>query len=250
MSNLEIEKLNIIDSFLPLFDEEVIVGIDEAGRGPVLGYMVYGALISNKIDLSLFKFKDSKLMTPEQRKLGYETIQRNDNTFGYITHSLHPSYISQNMLSKTKNLNVISFECVTGILTEIFKKYKKVKCIYIDTLGSPETYLIMLRKKFKNQKFIVESKADTKYKIVAGASILAKVRRDELLEEAGYNGVGSGYPSDPQTVEWLKKNYNPLFGFPEIARFSWKTIEKFFPSRSQTSKPLKGGYKELYFTDI
>jgi ribonuclease H2 subunit A len=43
--------------------------------------------------------------------------------------------------------------------------------------------------------------------------------------------VGSGYPSDPATVQWLQENVHPVFGFKGIVRFSWSTVERLLESR-------------------
>lgn len=102
-------------------------------------------------------------------------------------------------------------------------------------------------------QIICESKADATYPVVSAASICAKVSRDQLLrdwrffeQEAAHNQkerrdsvklpasnvqwddkfgreFGCGYPSDPKTKEWLQKSFDPVFGFPSIVRFSWKT---------------------------
>lgn len=66
--------------------------------------------------------------------------------------------------------------------------------------------------------------------VVSAASICAKVTRDHALanwvypeEKAIDKDYGCGYPSDPKAKEWLKRNLDPVFGFPTLVRFSWKT---------------------------
>jgi ribonuclease H2 subunit A len=82
-------------------------------------------------------------------------------------------------------------------------------------------------------EIIVESKADDTYPVVSAASICAKVTRDKVLEEWQFkekkefsNDYGCGYPSDPKTKQWLRDNLDPVFGFPSLVRFSWKTSSK------------------------
>ena len=81
---------------------------------------------------------------------------------------------------------------------------------------------------------IVESKADDTYPVVSAASIMAKVTRDHELKKWKFEEkaevsdnfsteFGCGYPGDKITVNWLKKHCDPVFGFPSIVRFSWKT---------------------------
>lgn len=88
-------------------------------------------------------------------------------------------------------------------------------------------------------EIISESKADDNYPVVSAASIVAKVTRDNLLnqwsfmEEKASNGtleisreMGCGYPSDPKTKVWLRDYLDDGFGFPSIVRFSWGTAKK------------------------
>lgn len=77
----------------------------------------------------------------------------------------------------------------------------------------------------------VESKADDTYPVVSAASICAKVTRDHALRDFKYceqgrefsDEVGCGYPGDKITQKWLRDNLDPVFGFPSLVRFSWKT---------------------------
>ena len=76
----------------------------------------------------------------------------------------------------------------------------------------------------------MESKADFNHPVVSAASICAKVTRDTVLREWTFSEkkdidkeYGCGYPSDPKAKEWLKRNLDPVFGYPTLVRFSWKT---------------------------
>lgn len=118
---------------------------------------------------------------------------------------------------------------------------------------------------FPGIAFTVCSKADAIYPIVGAASIAAKVTRDAVLEAWVYpeeelqvernlkrrlvdgeptlkgppekgiktwsRSLGSGYPSDPNTVAWLDSSFDPVFGFPQIARFSWGTVKNLFETK-------------------
>ncbi len=75
----------------------------------------------------------------------------------------------------------------------------------------------------------MEKKADSKYKEVSAASVLAKVERDRILENWVFveknveftRIFGCGYPGDKLTKKWLLKNYDEVFGYPSLVRFSW-----------------------------
>lgn len=117
-----------------------------------------------------------------------------------------------------------------------------VKEVYVDTVGPPQKYKEMLRNWFRNYeiKFEVAAKADSLFACVSAASIVAKVTRDQTLENWHYEEnkfaqllgsegdkfsikFGSGYPGDPTTKKWLTENFDPVFGYPNIVRFSWST---------------------------
>lgn len=74
---------------------------------------------------------------------------------------------------------------------------------------------------------IAEHKADAKYPVVSGASIIAKVTRDmemdRISDEVGID-LGSGYPSDSKTIGAIKENLKNK-GVMNYIRDRWKTIE-------------------------
>jgi ribonuclease HII len=75
---------------------------------------------------------------------------------------------------------------------------------------------------------VSEHQADATYPVVSAASIVAKVRRDELIKELGKKiGIdfGSGYPSDPKTQRFLEDWSREHDTLPEFVRHSWKTAE-------------------------
>jgi len=75
---------------------------------------------------------------------------------------------------------------------------------------------------------IAENYADRNHTLVSAASIIAKVERDQIIEEYQkvYGHFGSGYPSDPKTIDYLLKYLNEDRELPEIVRKTWKTITK------------------------
>lgn len=233
MINIYEQDIHTHKSFKKIKDK-VMVGIDEAGRGPVLGHLVYGALIATKINHG---FQDSKVLTHSKREAFFDDIAQN---YSYIYKAIHPKYLS-NQMSLGVSLNEISYQAVIDMLKLINEEYA-IEAVYLDALGPNETYRKKLLSALPNLKYVIESKADLKYKIVSGASIVAKVTRDKLLKEWDIEDkdIGCGYPSDEITVKWLKRNFCPVFGFPNIVRFSWKTVKTMFASR--TGKKLSGRY--------
>lgn len=234
--------MDFIKSTLKKSDRPVTIGIDEAGRGPVLGYLVYCAMVFHENTAVHKGFKDSKRLSAKRREEMASHMISND--FEFICKYNHPSSITHSMVSGEQNLNQISINSVVEILTAITDNYSNIKAVYIDALGNCETYKRLLSTKF-NLKYVIEQKADSKFPIVSAASIMAKVSRDSVLNEFG-SGFGSGYPGDPDTRKWLKEKVNRVFGFPPGVRHSWKTITCMLEERK--SKEYKGRLKGFYYS--
>lgn len=240
------EKLLELESY---FDknrtstEEWEIGIDEAGRGPVLGSMVYGACfwpVKLRKDLAAIGFTDSKKLTEEERDKYFAMINEIRGKYlDYDVRILDPEFISNKMLQKDKcSLNKVSHDSAINLIETALDKGINIVHCYLDTVGPMDTYRGLLQDYFKYKypkvKFTVSEKAELKYPVVAAASICAKVTRDAELKNWKFrenvgDGVsfefGSGYPGDEKTITWLKKHMDPIFGFPDIVRFSWKTCE-------------------------
>ncbi|KAK2998906.1 hypothetical protein RJ639_023175 [Escallonia herrerae] len=219
--------------------EPCIMGIDEAGRGPVLGPMVYGCLycpISYQNTLSSLNFADSKTLKEEKREELFENLKA-DESIGWAVDVIDPRELSAKMLKKNKiNLNEISHDSATGLVRRVLDMGVLLTEVYVDTVGDAEKYRIKLCERFPAVKFVVAKKADSLYPVVSGASIAAKVTRDRalkdwVLEENAENmhrNFGSGYPGDPETKDWLKHHKHSIFGFPTLVRFSWGTCTPYF----------------------
>ncbi|KAM5441142.1 putative ribonuclease H [Microsporum ferrugineum] len=249
-----------------------VLGIDEAGRGPVLGPMVYSAFyLPMHLHKSLLAeehhFDDSKVLTPEVRS----NLMRSLCTPG---HSLHNSCgwavkvmsardISSGMLRPSMaavyNLNAQALDATIEIIRGVVETQRiDVKEVYVDTIGKPETHQARLLRVFPGLKITVAKKADSLYPSVSAASVCAKVTRDAALEACYDNWVnqrkrkraqestgdeateqqedvmswGSGYPSDGKCIGWLKKDMDPLFGWGTECRFSWGTSKELLEAKS------------------
>ncbi|KVI09606.1 Ribonuclease H2, subunit A [Cynara cardunculus var. scolymus] len=182
-----------------------IMGIDEAGRGPVLGPMVYGCLycpLSYKKTLSTLEFADSKTLKEEKREELFGSL-KSDETIGWAVDVIDPRELSAKMLQKNKiNLNEISHESAMGLVKRVLDVGYLLTEVYVDTVGDPDKYRIKLSERFPSIQFVVAKKADSLYPVVSGASIVAKVTRDRALQnwnfdetaENMHRNFGSGYP--------------------------------------------------------
>lgn len=223
-------------------DEPCQLGIDEAGRGPVLGPMVYGISyvpLSNKQLLVDLGCADSKSLTEEKRDAIFDEICNNEEAMGWAVDVISPNTISNSMNRRSKtSLNEVSMVSAIELAKKVIEAGAQITEIYVDTVGKPEKYQARLEQIFPGLNIVVAKKADSTYPIVSAASICAKVSRDhairawQFLEGDIKTEYGSGYPNDPETKKWLSENVDPVFGFPHIVRFSWSTAEKILDSQA------------------
>lgn len=234
---------------------ECVLGVDEAGRGPVLGPMVYGIcylpLTQHKTLLAdTHHFDDSKVLTPGVRSNLLQKMCTEDSDLyqncGWATRVMSARDISAGMLrpvqSAVYNLNAQAMDATIALIQEVLDKGVNLTHIYIDTIGKPEIYQKKLEKIFPTVNITVAKKADSLYPCVSAASVAAKVTRDAALEvcwqalhanqKGGKQGVGhaaqgwgSGYPSDGRCTSWMKGSLHPLFGWGPECRFSWGTTK-------------------------
>ena len=233
--------------------DTIILGIDEAGRGPVMGPMVYAcAYWKEEYDNDIrkkFKFNDSKALKPEEREKMFEQIKTHPNIIRYELIVLTSDYISKEMLKRQKvSLNEISQNSAKTLIKMARDKKVNIRKIYVDTVGPAIPYQNLLKASLDDQSIVVkvEPKADATFECVSAASIVAKVTRDSHIEiiEKEDKDCGSGYPSDPKTKEWLKNNYDNVFGFGREVRFSWKTVDTMFKENNNKCEWEDYDYEE------
>lgn len=227
-----------------------VLGVDEAGRGPVIGPMVYGVYylpieIQQSLLADTYHFDDSKVLTPAVRANLMKTVcTSNHDLFkssGWAIKSLSAQDIGAGMLryGGSYNLNAQAMDATVELIRGVLERGVNVTEIYVDTIGRPEVYQKKLALIFPTIKITVEKKADSLFPCVSAASVVAKVTRDvscEALLEA-YNHQlstssesehvtwGSGYPSDARCVDWLKAAIDPIWGFGNECRMSWGTVK-------------------------
>ena len=207
---------------------ELVLGIDEAGRGPVIGPLVIAGVSIDEKDLYKLKdlgVKDSKLLSPNQRENMFDKIINIVKKYKAIIIS--PKEIDSALKSESLNLNWL--EAIKS--AEIINFLKPEKAIVDCPSNNITAYKDFLRKHLKNKKteLVVEHKADFKYPIVSAASIIAKVTRDNKIKEIQKKikePIGSGYPSDPVTINFLEKNHNNYQGIFRKEWASWKKLNK------------------------
>ncbi|MFX0090717.1 MAG: ribonuclease HII [Candidatus Hodarchaeota archaeon] len=234
---------------------ELIAGIDEAGRGPVFGPLVIAGVSFNKKSLRVLSeegIKDSKQISAKKRiKLARIII---DEAEGHQILRIPPREIDAALKNQEDNLNKLEIRKIFTIIQNL-----KADIYFVDAVSNPDSFssefINYSREQKKacsilknvqelpfytgegkvldltegNKKIVVENKADVKYLVVGAASILAKVERDQAIEELSkkFGNLGSGYPSDPHTKEFLLRNKDNLNQnkFQELVRFQWKSVQ-------------------------
>lgn len=208
-----------------------VCGIDEAGRGPVIGPLV---MCGVKVDetqnmyLQSLGVKDSKLLTPEQRERIFETLKQ---AVEYKLVVVSPQEIDKTITTPGLNLNWLEAIKTAEILNHLAPDKAIVDCPSVNI----DAYTTYLRERLTNKKMVllVEHKADLNHLVAGAASIIAKVTRDRMIAELRKSvGVdfGSGYPSDPLTQAFLKKNYNT---HPSLFRKEWASYKDVAQQKQQ-----------------
>jgi ribonuclease HII len=212
-----------------------ICGIDEAGRGPVIGPLVIaGATIAqeNAEILERIGVKDSKLLTPEQRKRMYYQLINALQAYEIL---IVPPFVIDDAVLSTTGMNLNWLEATKS--AEILNKLNP-NITYVDCPSNNITaYASYLRQKLVNKKvqLVCEHKADATYAICSAASILAKVTRDTEIEKIRHEtGIdfGSGYPSDPKTVAFLRDYWDKF----DVFRKSWESWQRFARNNTHQKK--------------
>lgn len=219
----------------------LILGIDDAGRGPVIGPMILaGVLIDDKVqdELKELGVKDSKQLTQKRREFLSEKIKDLAETFEVVLSS--PEEID-NSVGTEMNLNKLEAVKCADIINKInqIDKGKTKISVVIDcpsvSIVSWDDFLRTKIKNLSNLSISCEHKADKNHVAVAAASILAKCKRekemDKLKEKYG-DEIGSGYPSDHVTCKFLKEK-GQKYKDDGIFRKSWSTWKKVHQNKDQ-----------------
>jgi len=205
-----------------------IAGVDDAGRGPIIGPLVIAGVMVEEKDLPRLKklgVKDSKLLSPHRRRQLADEIKKLALQVQVI--KLSPAQIDKVVKTgkKLHKLNRLEAHTMAKVIAAL-----KPDVAYVDAsdvLAERFGKHIQEKLPFKI-RIISEHKADAKYVVVSAASIIAKVERDRAVEELTkkYGDMGSGYITDPKTVEFLKKWLKIHGSYPDFVRESWKPAKR------------------------
>ncbi len=203
-----------------------VSGVDDAGRGPVIGPLVIAGILVEEESAALLKnigVKDSKMLAAIRReKLAVEI--RKLIIDSHIVE-LSPREVDEvvHRAPKLKRLNYLEAVAMARVIEQL-----KPEIAYVDASDVvPERFGrdIMDQLSYR-PKIVSEHYADSTYPVVSAASILAKVQRDDRIRDLKreYGDFGSGYSTDERTVKFLEEYYRSNGTFPPIVRQSWETL--------------------------
>lgn len=206
----------------------LIAGVDDAGRGAIIGPLVIAGVLLEEKDLPklvALKVKDSKLLSPKRRAELSEAIRA--LVPKYHVEKLWPKEIDKvvNSHIKLQKLNRLEAQTMAKVIEALEPNKAIVDASDVNEARYKEHILESLSYK---PEIISEHKADRNFPVVSAASIIAKVERDKAIAELTreFGEMGCGYPADPQTIAFLENWLKQYGEYPDFVRKSWKPAKK------------------------
>lgn len=199
----------------------IVCGVDDAGRGSMAGPLVIAGISISKSKLrylSSIGVKDSKKLSPKAREQLYQKIIQLADS--YHIAKIQPKTIDRSV--QKHNLNNLEAKYMAKVISKLRPDES-----YVDSCDvNPKRFGDLISSLSKSPKIHSHHHADSRFVIVSAASILAKVTRDKEIEKLRKNyDLGSGYPSDSKTVNFLHDYYAKNHTLPEFIRKSWKPVQ-------------------------
>ncbi len=217
----------------------LIGGVDDAGRGPIIGPLVIaGVLIPGDAQegLRAMGVRDSKLLTPEARTHLEVKIRSTASKVAFV--EAQPNEIDDTVLhgGRLRRLNFLEARMMAQVISQLGPEEAYVDASDVNEARYAESIREFLPDSLRGIKIFSEHHADRTYPVVSAASIIAKVRRDAVVESlhSDYGDFGSGYMTDPKTMAFLRDWRRTHTEYPPIVRLSWKTIKEIEAEIGQT----------------
>lgn len=200
----------------------MICGVDEAGRGPVLGPLVVaGVAVESDVPLRALNVRDSKKLSPERREALAPEIEKISKH-----HVLVVPAKDIDVMRAEMSLNEFEARLFASVIEVLRPETAYVDAVDVDEI---EFKRAILRELSHDVEVVSQHNADELFPVVSAASILAKVRRDSevrTIEADVGEPIGSGYPSDPITIAFLEKWIKEKGSLPPHTRASWDTAKR------------------------
>ncbi|UCD03793.1 MAG: ribonuclease HII [Candidatus Woesearchaeota archaeon] len=214
---------------------KIICGVDEAGRGPLIGPLIVAGIAIKESDISKLtdlEVKDSKLHSPNRRQELFEEIKKIAHSYEIITV---PAQEIDSRCDVGMNLNKLEALKVANVLDKL-----NPNVAYVDSPTSPDGahFKHLIKEHLENHNIDIHAghKFDHKYPVVSAASILAKVTRDsevKRIEKEVGESIGSGYPADEITQKFLREHLNNSVS--KYIRKTWATWKNLQAEKDQSS---------------
>lgn len=199
----------------------LVCGVDEAGRGSMIGPLVVAGISieKSKIDeLAEMGVKDSKKLTPAARSHLYKKITSlvDDYAVSRATPKMIDDSVARHQLNHLEAVH----------MARVIKKLAP-SVSYVDSCDvNQERFGREIHKMSRTGKVRSYHHADSKFVVVSAASIVAKVTRDRAIERISrLYDVGSGYPSDDRTVRFVREWFLANGQVPTFVRKSWAPVK-------------------------
>lgn len=214
------------------FHDGVLVGgVDEAGRGSIIGPLVVAGVSIRESKISLLTdmgVKDSKALTPKARARLFGEIMKVADSV--CIRKIDPVEVDDSV--SLRGLNRLEAKVMASVIDNIGADEVYVDCCDVN----PERYRDYIGQHLKcSPKVHSMHHADSINIVVSAASIIAKITRDHEIQHirAGYRSIGSGYPSDEQTMRFIRRWVSKNGAAPEFARKSWKPLKLMLEQMAQ-----------------
>ena len=211
----------------------MVVGADEAGKGPALGPLVAGAVRAAPADLPA-GLDDSKQL-PAARRAELAAELREHPGISVATAVVAPARID----APETDMNSLGVAAQAEAVAAVATDGDDVVADAADTDESRFGRRLADTVAGSGVEISVtaEHGADEAYPVVSAASVVAKVERDRRMDAIGEQhdrDVGSGYPSDPTTRAFLESYVGEHGSLPDCARATWATCEDVLAAAEQS----------------
>jgi ribonuclease HII len=218
----------------------LVAGVDDAGRGCVIGPLVIAGVLMKEADLPKLVqigVRDSKLLSPHRREKLAAEIKHIAEKISIAKLSPREIDVVVESGRKLHKLNRLEAQTMARVIEALRPDIAYVDAS--DVLEERYKQHILECLPFKVE-IVSEHKADRNYPIVSASSIIAKVERDseiaKLTESLG--DFGSGYPSDPRTMSFLQECLEKFGEYPDFVRRSWKPAKKIVDEKNSRQTKL------------
>ena len=207
----------------------IICGVDDAGRGSMVGPLVIAGVTIDKKNIKKLKsigVQDSKKLSPKIREILYKKII--EIVDEYYVVRIQPKTIDHNVFKH--KLNHLEAKNMAKVIKKLDPHTAYVDSCDVDykRFGREISSLT------SNSRIVSRHHADSRFIVVAAASIIAKVSRDKSIHRLKKNfDLGSGYPSDKNTVKYVKKLLSSKKQSYPFIRMSWKPVQKIINKKSR-----------------